>query len=572
MLGGLEISEIMLSGIQSHTKSFRTDAEFFKKEYLNQDKAIAKNGFDKLVNLTTKINVGFVGQMVEHYQNEGIALLQTKNIDAFFINDNNLIKITEKFHKQLAKSQIKKKDILIARSGSFGKASIYLEDITINTSDIIIVEANALKINPYFLVSYLNSKFGVGQMIRFSSGGLQGHVNLTILEELEVPKIIHIFQEKIEKIIVDAYKKRQDSQNLYTLAEQILLFEIGLLGNHSAGYTEENLGDWVSDDPSEQMLANVEPGPREEFELLRTEFEQIMAEQDRLKAIVDYDGEIAHWTKNRDYLQELADEIAKKQTQLKFIENNRNLYHLEMASSKNTNIKSFSESFGTTGRLDAEYYQQKYEQVIERIISQKHDLLKNMVEISKSIEPGSSHYSEDTGLPFYRVSDFNKFGLSKPSKELTDAFVNDNKALIEKIKPKRGTIFFSKDGSVGTAYLLREDLDGITSGAILHLKVKNTKEIIPAYLTLALNSKLVQMQAERDAGGSIILHWRKEEIEQVVVPVIDYKLQEKIATLIEESFQLKSESEGLLAVAKRAVEIAIEEDEAAAMRYIAANK
>ena len=63
------------------------------------------------------------------------------------------------------------------------------------------------------------------------------------------------------------------------------------------------------------------------------------------------------------------------------------------------------------------------------------------------------------------------------------------------------------------------------------------KQIIPEYLTLALNSKLVQMQAERDAGGSIILHWRVGEIENVVVPIIDYTKQEEIAELVEESFK-----------------------------------
>ncbi|TAF47576.1 MAG: hypothetical protein EAZ64_00360, partial [Sphingobacteriales bacterium] len=204
------------------------------------------------------------------------------------------------------------------------------------------------------------------------------------------------------------------------------------------------------------------------------------------------------------------------------------------------NIKNFKESFGKSKRLDAEYYQIKYEQVIEKIITQRHDTLNSIVEISKSIEPGSNHYSDEEGLPFYRVSDYNKFGLSKPDKELTNSFVADNKDLIEKLKPKKDTILFSKDGSVGTAYLLRNDLDGITSGAILHLQVKNTKEILPEYLTLALNSKLVQMQAERDAGGSIILHWRKEEIEQVVVPIIDFKKQEQIAELVEESFKLKA--------------------------------
>jgi len=233
------------------------------------------------------------------------------------------------------------------------------------------------------------------------------------------------------------------------------------------------------------------------------------------------------------------------------------------------NVKSLKDSFGSTKRLDAEYYQIKYEQVVDLINNQKHDVLNKIVTITKSIEPGSNHYSEgEPGLPFYRVSDYNKFGLSKPDKELTKSFVSDNKDLIEKLKPKKGTILFSKDGSVGTAYLLREDLDGITSGAILHLKVKNSKEILPEYLTLALNSKLVQMQAERDAGGSIILHWRKEEIEQVVVPIIDFKKQEQIAELVEESFKLKTESERLLEVAKKAIEIAIETDEKTAINFI----
>lgn len=240
-------------------------------------------------------------------------------------------------------------------------------------------------------------------------------------------------------------------------------------------------------------------------------------------------------------------------------------------SKEPVNIKSFKESFGVTGRLDAEYYQIKYEQVIEKIIAQKHNSLINIVDISKSIEPGSNHYSEDKGLPFYRVADFNKFGLSKPDKELTTSFVAENITQIEKLKPKKGSILFSKDGSVGTAYLLREDLDGITSGAILQLKIKKFKEILPEYLTLALNSKLVQMQAERDAGGSIILHWRKEEIEQVVVPIIEFKKQEQIAELVEESFKLKAESERLLEVAKKAVEMAIEQSEEIAMAYINEN-
>jgi type I restriction enzyme S subunit len=174
-------------------------------------------------------------------------------------------------------------------------------------------------------------------------------------------------------------------------------------------------------------------------------------------------------------------------------------------------------------------------------------------------------------MNFYRVADYNKFGLNKPDKKLTNDFVKTNLEQIEKLKPKKGTILFSKDGSVGTAYLLRENLDGITSGATLQLIIKNSKEIIPEYLTLVLNSKLVQMQAERDSGGSIILHWRKEEIENVVVPVIDFSIQKKISDLIEQSFQSKIKSENILNIAKSTIEISIEKSELDAIKYIKDN-
>lgn len=236
-------------------------------------------------------------------------------------------------------------------------------------------------------------------------------------------------------------------------------------------------------------------------------------------------------------------------------------------SQEPVNVKSFSESFASSGRLDAEYYQVKYEEVVSKIQSTNHDLLSNLVKIKKSIEPGSNQYS-DEGLPFIRVSDYDKFGFSTPDKYLRADFCKENAELIKKLKPKKKTILFSKDGSVGTAYMLRKDAEFITSGAILHLAIKDNTKIVPEYLTLVLNSKLVQMQAERDAGGSIILHWRVGEIENVVIPIIASDKQQQIADLVEESFTLKKQSEHLLEVAKQAVEMAIEQDEATALSWI----
>ena len=236
-------------------------------------------------------------------------------------------------------------------------------------------------------------------------------------------------------------------------------------------------------------------------------------------------------------------------------------------SQEKVSIKSFKDSFGQSGRLDAEYYQLKYEEVINKITSQNHNKLSEVVDIKKSIEPGTIAYSEDRGLPFMRVSDFSKNGITETNKYLNDSFVKENREKLENLKPKKDTILFSKDGTVGIAYKLREDYNGITSGAILHLNIK-VKNVLAEYLTLVLNSELVQKQAERDAGGSIIQHWREKEIKNVIIPIIEKSKQEQIAQKIEKSFTLKKESERLLELAKKAVEIAIEKGEDEAMRVI----
>jgi len=234
-------------------------------------------------------------------------------------------------------------------------------------------------------------------------------------------------------------------------------------------------------------------------------------------------------------------------------------------------IKNLSESFGISGRLDSEYYQPKYDEILEKIKKVEYDKLDNIVKIDKSVEPGSEAY-QDNGIPFIRVSNLTKFGLSKPEIHLSCNLFDSN--TLEKLQPKKDTILLSKDGTVGIAYNIKEDTHIITSGAILHLKIKKSKKdnILPEYLTLVLNSLLVQMQSQRDAGGSIIKHWKPSEIKEVLIPIIDIDKQKEIEEKIIESFKLKNESQKFLDKAKEAVEIAIEQDENIAMEYIKNDK
>lgn len=220
-------------------------------------------------------------------------------------------------------------------------------------------------------------------------------------------------------------------------------------------------------------------------------------------------------------------------------------------NNKSVNIKQLKESYLLSGRLDAEYYQPKYDELFSKLSKFKCDTIKHIANTKKSVEPGSEAY-QDSGIPFVRVSDVSKFGISAPS-----IFLSPNDFDLKELQPKKDTILLSKDGSVGIAYKVEEDMNCITSGALLHLSIFN-QDYTPDYLTLVLNSIVVQMQAERDSNGAIIQHWKPSEIEQVIIPKLPKSIQKAISAKIQESFALKDESKRLLDEAKMMVEREIE--------------
>jgi restriction endonuclease S subunit len=238
------------------------------------------------------------------------------------------------------------------------------------------------------------------------------------------------------------------------------------------------------------------------------------------------------------------------------------LQNLQLDKS-NIKVLNIKKSFLDSGRLDAEYYHPKYDILFEQLSQIKCKRLGNLITLQKSIEPGSDFYQSE-GLPFVRVADLTKFGVTKPSIYLDEEIFKDV------IRPKKDTILMSKDGSIGIAYKVEKDEDFITSSAILHLQITDDN-ILPDYLTLILNSKVVQMQAERDAGGSIIQHWKPSEISNVVIPILPMEKQQEISQKVQESFRLRNESKRLLNVAKTAVEIAISEGEETALKFLKEN-
>ena len=578
LLEGLEVSEILKSNLEF---SGRIDSEYYRKNLLSYEYQITSKKFIKLENSAIFL-IGPFGSSfnTENYVDNGeYRYVRGQDVKPFILKDGDNKYIPIEDYSRLIKYALQEKDILISVVGTLGNACIVQKKDLPAIFSCKSTVLRTTKINPVFALTYLNCKYGSELLKRKERGAIQKGLNLEDLKTILIPEYSNAFQNQIELIFYKAQNFLTESKIQYQQAENLLLFELGLASLDKS--TLDRLEKEIRLKKPDELIEELQDSTnqlRALFDAAIDETINMLDENPNLIAELREEG--------RDDLAEkiekgIRTKIALTEYQIEQIKTDRyyyskhyqnqiNLIELYEAEQQNTNIKSFSESFGSTGRLDAEYYQKKYEKVIQCIEQNNYDKLGNIVKINKSIEPGSVHYSDD-GLPFVRVSDYNKFGLSTPDKYLKDQFCKDNAEQIKKLKPKKETILFSKDGSVGTAFMLRNDADFITSGAILHLKVKNKEKVIPQYLTLVLNSKLVQMQAERDAGGSIILHWRVGEIENVIVPIIDFSKQQEIADLVEESFRLRSQSEHLLAVAKRAVEIAIEEGEEVGLEYIAEN-
>lgn len=228
-------------------------------------------------------------------------------------------------------------------------------------------------------------------------------------------------------------------------------------------------------------------------------------------------------------------------------------------------VKKYTDT-QSSSRIDAEYFQPMYEEIVKAVTSSKDcSCLGNLVSIKKCIEPGSEAY-QDNGIMFLRVSNLSKFGFKDGNQQYIS---EDLYRTIKQYQPKQGEILLSKDATPGIAFYLKDEPEKmIPSGGILRLKVKDEDKLYPEYLTLVLNSVIVQKQIERDAGGSVINHWRVDQVKNTLIPVLSVGIQKKIAETVNDSFCNRELSKKLLDIAKRGVELAIERDEKTAQEWI----
>ncbi len=236
---------------------------------------------------------------------------------------------------------------------------------------------------------------------------------------------------------------------------------------------------------------------------------------------------------------------------------------LGFQDSANVSSKSFSESFAASGRLDAEFYQPKYDELFKRIHANA-GYVKTIGEIAAYIERGCTAQYDEQGTcsmitqKHLTETSIDYENLDKTSLECWE----DNKSAQVR---ENDILVYSTGANVGRTQVYLSDKPALACQDIITIRPDIED---PIYVACVLNSAIGRLQTEKFKSGCAQPHLYPKDISQFVIPFVSKEKQQEIISRLLDAREKKAESHRLLEKAKQAVEIAIEKGEEAAMAYL----
>lgn len=119
---------------------------------------VPKGWFESAISdLSISVKVGFVGTCQADYREIGVPMIRTTNLRDGKLDLEGLIFVTKEFHEKNKKSQLKENDLLIARHGNHGQASLVPSSLgEANCLNIVIVRPNPRLVHPQFMLDLFN--------------------------------------------------------------------------------------------------------------------------------------------------------------------------------------------------------------------------------------------------------------------------------------------------------------------------------------------------------------------------------------------------------------------------------
>lgn len=222
-------------------------------------------------------------------------------------------------------------------------------------------------------------------------------------------------------------------------------------------------------------------------------------------------------------------------------------------------VKNYSDT-EQPGRIDAEYYQPKYEE-IELAIKQYSG---GYSTIGAEFKQNKSTFKVD-GKKTYQYVEIGSVNVSN-GEITTNEVIGEELPANAKRALKKNDVIVSKVRTYRGAITIVEESGYVGSGAFTVLRENGwiNKETLLAFLH---SKPLLAWSLKPNTGTSypVIID---NDILNLPIPLIPESKQTEIQQKVTESFSLRKQSKHLLECAKRAVEIAIEQDEKKAINWL----
>jgi type I restriction enzyme, S subunit len=153
--------------------------------------------------LCREIIVGIVIRPAQYYRPDGVPVLRSANVRENSINSENLVFMSDEDNETLAKSRLRKGDMVTVRTGYPGTTAVIPPELDgSNCIDIVISRPNHGKVRSEFLSIWVNSDHGKKQVLESQGGLAQQHFNIGEMRALlvKVPDISE--QKRIENLLI----------------------------------------------------------------------------------------------------------------------------------------------------------------------------------------------------------------------------------------------------------------------------------------------------------------------------------------------------------------------------------
>ena len=456
--------------VKNLNNEYRMDAEYFSPAALYNDRLIQQGKYKTITELGIKVVSGPFGSSLHSslYLSKGVPFIRISDLCDFYIDEQNLVYISEYDNNRLKSSQLNIGDLVLSKVGNtigvvskisknIGHSNISENNIGLKFSSTISEDTKN------YILTLLNCKNGQIQIFRKISGNGQPKLNVSDIEELFIPIFDVSFEKLISNLVQLSYQYREKCVQYYKKANSCLKNELSL---------------------------------------------------------------------DSKYL-----------------------------SYKLWSVKNYFD-VKDVNRLDAEYFQPKYDEIIEKIKTYTHgwDKIGSQFDQNKKnfvIDINSKYKYVEIGsinITNGAISPENILGKNLPANAKIDLQQND--ILISKVRTYRGAV------------AIVETTNYVGSGAftVLHEKInsKINKETLYTYFKL---KPILDLTLKYNTGSSYPTI-TDEDILNMPIPIFQQEIQNSVKNNIQQAQKIQSQSKQLLEIAKRGVEIAIEQDEDIATSWI----